>query len=76
MIHERHTERERGRSRDTGRGRSRPHAGSPMQDSIPGPEPKTGAQPLNYPVVMALNEFSFFGGWGGGDEVKGKIPGR
>ena len=33
FIHERHTER----GRDTGRGRSRLHAGSPMQDSIPGP---------------------------------------
>ena len=31
---ERQTERERGR--DTGRGRSRPHAGSPTWDSIPG----------------------------------------
>ena len=30
-----HTERERGR--DTGRGRSRLHAGSVMWDSIPGP---------------------------------------
>ena len=33
FIHERHTER----GRDTGRGRSRPHAGSLMWDSIPGP---------------------------------------
>ena len=30
-------ERERERGRDTGRGRSRLHAGSLMQDSIPGP---------------------------------------
>ena len=33
LIHERHTER----GRDTGRGRSRLHAGSPMWDLIPGP---------------------------------------
>ena len=26
------------RGRDTGRGRSRLHAGSPMRDSIPGPQ--------------------------------------
>ena len=30
------TDTERKRGRDTGRGRSRPHAGSPMWDSIPG----------------------------------------
>ena len=35
FAHEKHTERERGR--DTGRGRSRLHAGSLMWDSIPGP---------------------------------------
>ena len=29
-------DRERERGRDTGKGRSRLHAGSPMQDSIPG----------------------------------------
>ena len=34
FIHERHTER----SRDTGRGRSRLTAGSPMRNSIPGPQ--------------------------------------
>ena len=33
FIHERHRER----GRDIGRGRSRLHAGRPMQDSIPGP---------------------------------------
>ena len=33
FIHERQTER----GRDTGRGRSRVHAGSPMRDKIPGP---------------------------------------
>ena len=33
-IHERHREREG----DTGGGRSRLHAGSPTQDSIPGPQ--------------------------------------
>ena len=32
----RDTQRERERGRDTGRGRSRLHAGSPTQDSIPG----------------------------------------
>ena len=35
---ERERERERERGRDTGRGRSRLHAGSPMWDSIPGPQ--------------------------------------
>ena len=34
FIYDRHRERER--SRDTGGGRSRLHAGSPMRDSIPG----------------------------------------
>ena len=34
FIHEGHREKER--QRDTGRGRSRLHAGSPMWDSIPG----------------------------------------
>ena len=32
----RDTEQVRDRGRDTGRGRSRPHAGSPTWDSIPG----------------------------------------
>ena len=36
LIHERHRERGRDTGRDTGRGRSRLHAGSPMQDLIPG----------------------------------------
>ena len=36
-MHERHRER----GKDTGRGRSRPHAGSPMWDSIPGPQDHT-----------------------------------
>ena len=31
-------DRERERGRDTGRGRSRLHAGSPIWDSIPGPQ--------------------------------------
>ena len=35
FIHEKHRE-ERERGRDTGRGRSRLHAGSPTRDSIPG----------------------------------------
>ena len=41
------------RGRDTGRGRSRLLAGSPIQDSIPGSqsEPKADAQPLSYPGV-------------------------
>ena len=42
FIHERHRLRERGR--DTGRGRSRPHAGSLMQDSIPGLQDHTLGQ--------------------------------
>ena len=33
-----HRERERERGGDTGRGRSRLHAGSPMWDLIPGPQ--------------------------------------
>ena len=37
----RDTQRERERGRDTGRGRSRLHAGSPTQDSIPGPQGHT-----------------------------------
>ena len=37
FIHERHRERDR----DTGRGRSRLPAGSPRQDSIPGPRGRT-----------------------------------
>ena len=49
-------DRERGRDRDIGRGRSRLHAGSPMWDStpeLPGshPEPKADAQPLSHPGV-------------------------
>ena len=54
FIHEGHRER----GRDTGRGRSRLPTGSPMWDSIPGPqtprsgpEPKTDAQPLSHPGV-------------------------
>ena len=47
--------REKERGRDTGRGRSRPPAGSPMWDSIPGwesqPELKADAQPLSHPAV-------------------------
>ena len=45
--------RDRARGRDTGRGRSRLHAGSPMWDSIPGPQDHTtwaegGAKPLSH----------------------------
>ena len=45
------------RGRDTGRGRSRLHAGSPTWDSIPGlhdrygPGPKAGAEPLSHPGI-------------------------
>ena len=43
------------RGRDTGRGRSRLHTGSLMQDSIPGlgpcPEPKADAQLLSHSGV-------------------------
>ena len=42
FIHERH--RERWRGRDTGRGRSRLHTGSPTWDSIPGPQDHTLGQ--------------------------------
>ena len=54
----RDTQRERGR--DTGRGRSRLHAGSPTRDSIlgldpgtpgPRPGPKAGAKPLSHPGI-------------------------
>ena len=37
-IHREERERDRDRDRDTGRGRSRLHAGSPMQDTILGPQ--------------------------------------
>ena len=37
-------ERERERGRDTGRGRSRLHAGSTMQDSIPGLQDRAPGQ--------------------------------
>ena len=50
------TQRERERGRDTGRGRSRLHAGSPMWDSIPGlqdhaPWAEGGAKPLSHPGI-------------------------
>ena len=53
----RDTERERGR--DTGRGRSRLPAGSPMWDLDPRtlgshPEPKADAQLLSHPAVPQL----------------------
>ena len=63
----RDTEKERERGRDTGRGRSRLHAGSPVWDSILGrrepsvglnpgtpgshPEPKADAQQLSHPGI-------------------------
>ena len=51
-------DRERGKKgRDTGRGRSRLHIGSSMQDSIPGlqdpnPELKADAQLLSHPGAL------------------------
>ena len=52
------------RGRDTGRGRSRLHAGSPMRDSIPGPgsrpEPKADAQLLSHPGVPNENPLRVF----------------
>ena len=47
---QRERERKRERGRDTGRGRSRLHAGSPMQDSIPGLQDHAlgGRQVLNH----------------------------
>ena len=51
----RHTEKEKQRGRDTGRGRSRLHAGSPMglDPGTPGscPGPKAGAKPLSHPGI-------------------------
>ena len=48
----RDTEREKERGRDTGRGRSRFHAGSPTQDSTPGLQDHTpaegGTKPLGH----------------------------
>ena len=51
--------RDRERGRDTGRGRSRLHAGSPMWDSILGPwehghEQKADTQPLSHPDAPYL----------------------
>ena len=43
-------ERERERGRDTGRGRSRLPVGSPMWDSIPGPQD----QPLSHPGIPTI----------------------
>ena len=51
------------RGRDTGRGRSRLPAGSPMWDSIPGPgsqpELKPDAQPLSHPGAPINNYFRY-----------------
>ena len=41
-------ERERERGRDTGRGRSKLPVGSPMQDSIPWDQYRSGRQKLNH----------------------------
>ena len=55
----------RERGRDTGRGRSKLHAGSLMRDSIPGidprtpessPEPMAGAKPLSHPKILFILE--------------------
>ena len=59
----RDTERERGR--DTGRGRSRLHAGSLTWDSILGlqdqaPGLKAGAKPLSHPGIPLSNFLSNF----------------
>ena len=61
-MRDRHThtqrQRERENCRDTGRGSSRLHAGSPTWDSIPGlqdhtlgPRPKAGAKLLSHPRI-------------------------
>ena len=42
-------DREKGRVRDTGRGKSRLHAGSPTWDSIPGLQDHALRQALNHP---------------------------
>ena len=50
--------RDTDRGRDIGRGRGRLFAGSPMQDSIPGPgitpELKADTQPLSYQGIPAV----------------------
>ena len=53
--------RDRERGRDTGRGRNRLHAGSPMWDLIPGlqnhtPGLKAGAKPLSHPGIPYATE--------------------
>ena len=49
-------QRELERGRDTGRGRSRPHTGSPMRDSIPGPQDHTPGrnEPPRHPNILFL----------------------
>ena len=53
-----HTQRERGR--DTSRGKSRLHAGSPTWDSIPAsairPWAAGGTKPLSHPVTLLTEE--------------------
>ena len=55
-----HTQKERERPRDTGRGRSSHLSGSPIWDSIPDPgscpELKTDTQLLSHPGVL-INTF-------------------
>ena len=55
-------DKERERGRDTGRGRSRLHAGSPMWGLDPGspglrPGPKARAEPLRHPGIPPLEDF-------------------
>ena len=61
FFHERKRERESGR--DTGRGRSRPHAGSPMWGLGPGtpgscPGPKAGVKLLSHPGIPSIISFN------------------
>ena len=65
FIHKRHTERNRGR--DTGRGRSRLHAGILMWNSIPGLQDHAwaagGTKPLSHPGIprsYVFNVWQFF----------------
>ena len=55
-------ERERERGRDTGRGRNRLHAGSPMWDLIPGLQDhalgqRQAAKPLSHPGIPRKQDF-------------------
>ena len=54
--------RDKEKGRDTGRGRSRLHAGSPIQDLIPGsrPGPKAGTKLLSRPGIPDLKILKIF----------------